>query len=189
MSKKARAELRKLSSENGGQAVNHPVRGQDAQSGAVHVDESHHDELVGKCAGSGVSVGRIGGAAFVAVGEGGFVAVVAVGDDEFLVVHGGADGIDQKRIGDLPDAVNDAVFIFYRDIRDCSGGSGEKGFDPSGILIEHENLAEVGAGGAQQIEAVGLGFGQGLLVAEDDAGGIVFDATESDEAVALEFGS
>ena len=45
----------------------------------------------------------------------------------------------------------------------------------------------MGAGGAQQVEAIGLGLGQGLLVAEDNTGGIVLDAAQRDEAAALQF--
>ena len=47
-SKKARAELRKSSSEKEGQAMDHAMRRQDEEAGAVHVDEGHHDELVGR---------------------------------------------------------------------------------------------------------------------------------------------
>jgi hypothetical protein len=43
----------------------------------------------------------------------------------------------------------------------------------------------VGAGRAQQVQSVGLGLGQGLLVPEYDAGGIVLDPAEGDEAPAL----
>ena len=65
----------------------------------------------------------------------------------------------------------------------------EQGIDLPGIFIEQEKLLVVGAGGAQQVEAVGLGLGQSLLVAEDDLGGIVFDAAEGDESPALELAS
>ena len=43
----------------------------------------------------------------------------------------------------------------------------------------------MGAGGGQQVEPVGLWLGQGLLVAEDDACGIVLDAAQCDEAAPL----
>ena len=89
------------------------------------------------------------------------------------------------RIGDLPDAMDDAIFVGDGDIGIC--GSGEQGFDLAGIFVEHENLAEMGAGGAEQVEAIGFGLGEGLFVAEDDTGGIVLDAAQGDEAAAFQF--
>ena len=58
------------------------------------------------------------------------------------------------------------------------GGCGvaEQGINLSGILIQQKQLFVVGAGGAQQVEAVGLRLGESLLVPEDDFGGIVLDA-------------
>ena len=53
---------------------------------------------------------ELGGALF-GVGDGGFVAVVAVGDDELLVGHGGDDEVDEGGVGELPDAVDDAVLV------------------------------------------------------------------------------
>ena len=63
----------------------------------------------------------------------------------------------------------------------------EQRFDLAGILVEHENLSEMGAGGAQQVEAIGLGLGQRLLMAENDACGIVLDASQADETPAFQF--
>ena len=53
------------------------------------------------------------------------------------------------------------------------------------IGVEHEDLPEVGAGRAQQIEPVGLRFGQRLFVAKDDLLGVVIKFAEGDEAAAL----
>ncbi len=58
----------------------------------------------------------------------------------------------------------------------------EQGIHFAGSAVEHEDLAEVGASRAQQVEAIGFGLGQSLFVAENDIGGIFFDATEADEA-------
>ena len=51
------------------------------------------------------------GGALLGVGDGGLVAVVAVGDDELLVGHGGDDEVDEGGVGELPDAVDDAVLV------------------------------------------------------------------------------
>ena len=40
----------------------------------------------------------------------------------------------------------------------------------------------------EQIKAVGFGLGQGLFVPEDDAGRIILDAAERNEAAALQLG-
>ena len=91
----------------------------------------------------------------------------------------------QARIGNLPDAMEDSIFVGDRDIG--IGGSGEQGFDLAGVFVEHENLAKMGAGGAEQVEAISLGLGEGLFVAEDDAGGIILNAAQGDEAAAFQF--
>ncbi len=53
------------------------------------------------------------------------------------------------------------------------------------IGIKHEDLAKVGAGGAQQVQAIRLGFGERLLVAEDDSLLVVIQFAESNEAAAF----
>ena len=167
--------------------MNDAMCGQDEEGGAVHVDEGHHDELVGceaRLSAAEESAASVF-SAFVAIVECGFVTVVAIGDDEFFVAHGGADRIDQARIGDLPHAMNDSIFVGDRDIGLC--GSGEQGFDLAGVLVKHKNLAKVGAGGAEQVEAIGFRLGEGLFVAEDDTGGIILNAAEGDEAAAFQF--
>ena len=54
-----------------------------------------------------------------------------------------------------------------------------------GVRVEHEDLAEVGAGGLEQVEPVALGLGEGLLVAEDDLLGVVVELAEGDKAAAF----
>ena len=109
--------------------------------------------------------------------------MVSVGDDESFVPHGGADGINDFGIRNLPDAMQNLIFIGNGNVRFSRGG--EERFDLAGVFVKHENLAEVGAGGAEKIESVRLGLGQGLLVPEDDAGRIVLQAAESYESAAF----
>ena len=166
--------------------------GQDDQAIGVHVDEGHHDGgfrigRVGQLAGAVLVLGRggMGGGVFSGVIEGGFIAMVAVGDDELLVVHGGDEEADGGGVGDAPEAVKDAVFVgdlgfggavlVVEDLFHAAGGIG----------VEHEDLAEVGMGGFEQVEAVALGLGQGLLMAEDNAIGVVMEAAEGDKAAAF----
>ena len=52
------------------------------------------------------------------------------------------------------------------------------------IAVEHEELAGVRAGVAKEFEAIGFGAGEGVLVAEDDAGGIFLELAGADEAAA-----
>ena len=54
-----------------------------------------------------------------------------------------------------------------------------------GVGVEHEDLAEVGVGGLEQVEAVAFGLGKGLLVAEDDLLGVVVELAEGDKAAPL----
>ena len=110
--------------------------------------------------------------------------MVSVGDDESLVAHGGVDRIDDFGIRNLPDAMQNLIFIGNGNVR--LGRGGEERFDLAGVFVKHENLAEVGARGAEKIEPVGLGLGQGLLVPEDDAGGIVLNPAESYESAAFQ---
>ena len=95
---------------------------------------------------------------FLGVVECGFVAVMAVGDDEFLVGHGCGKQPDGGRIADAPDAVQNTVLVgdlsfsgtvaFVQNLFNAAGG----------VRIEHEDLAEVGMGGLEQVQAVALGF-------------------------------
>ena len=86
-----------------------------------------------------------------------------------------------RSIGDLPNAVVNAVLIGYFDCG-AAGRAGKQRVDSAGIFIKHEQQFKVGAGSAKQVEAVCLGFGQGLLMAIYDFRRVVFDASERDEA-------
>ena len=73
------------------------------------------------------------GGALLGVGDGGLVAVVAVGDDELLVGHGGDDEVDEVGVGELPDAVDYAVFV----------GDGEVGAVPI-VACGFESFISIG---------------------------------------------
>ncbi len=58
----------------------------------------------------------------------------------------------------------------------------EKGLNGAGIFIQHKELAKVGTCGAQQVEPVSFGLGQGLFVAEDHVGRIILNPPQGDKA-------
>ena len=179
--------------------------GQDGDAGGVHVDEGHHhggfgEGRRGEMAGAEllVFVARLVegqfelGGALLGVGDGGLVAVVAVGDDELLVGHGGDDEVDEGGVGELPDAVDDAVLVGDGEVGRVvvvavRAGAFEDEFfgGEGGVGVEHVDLLAVGAGGLEEGEAVGLVLGEGLLVAVDDLVGVVVEVAEGDEAAAL----
>lgn len=111
--------------------------------------------------------------------------MVAVGDDEFLVFKRGGEQIDGCGVTYSPHTVNDLGLVGDFDIG-CEAGVEEESFGAkAGIRIEHENLSEVGASGAKQVEAVAFRPGQSLFVAKDDLCGVVVKLTEGDETAAL----
>src|SRR5436190_1088523 len=55
-----------------------------------------------------------------------------------------------------------------------------------GIAVQHENLAEMGAGRAKQIEAVCFRLGEGLFMAEDNVRRVVLDPAKGDESMPLQ---
>ncbi len=121
----------------------------------------------------------------------GLVAVMAVGDDELLVAHGGDDEVDERRVGELPDAVDDVVLVGNSEVGgvvvEAVGAGSEDQFfgGEGGVGVEHVDLLAVGAGGFEEGEAVGLVLGKGLLVAVDDLVGVVVEVAEGDKAAAL----
>jgi hypothetical protein len=50
-------------------------------------------------------------------------------------------------------------------------------------FVEHEELAAMSAGGAEQIEAIGFGLGERLLVAMDDVVRVVLETEKSYESI------
>src|SRR5271166_6330568 len=83
--------------------------------------------------------------------------------------------------------MDDPVFIRNRDFRALCRP--EQGIDLPGIFIEHEDLAEMSSRSPQQIEAVGLRFGQSLLVPKNYAGRVILNATQCNKAAAFQFGA
>ena len=157
------------------------MRRQNQQPFAVRIEKRHHGFLVGSI---GIPAAALG-ATFIAIGEGGLVAVVSIGDDQFLRRHFADDAGNYGRVEERPEAMKHAVFVARLDRRDGTGRGGEQGVDAAlGIGVQHEELAGVRARVAKQLEAIDLGTRQRLLVAEDDAGGVVFDAAQGDEAAA-----
>jgi hypothetical protein len=120
---------------------------------------------------------------------------VAVGDEEFFVGHGGGAEIDEAGVGELPDAVDYAVFVGYRKVGGVGvliflavrfvGSEDEFFGGEGGVGIEHVDLLAVGAGGFEEGEAVGFVLGEGLLVAVDYFFGVVVEVAEGDEAAAF----
>ena len=106
-----------------GKTSHQTMGGENHQAWAVHIDERHHDQLVGSlfrfqraqqgAAGNLTGSGDwlSGEAAFVAIVESGFVTVMTVGDDELFVAHFAADELDEAGIGNSPNTVEDVVFV------------------------------------------------------------------------------
>ena len=118
------------------------------------------------------------GSPLIAIGQGGLVAVMAVRDDQLSVSHqilkGGMTAgseIFQTRWTTPYSSVTSISGL--RDVSDCRGI--KQGVYFARSAVKHENLTKMGAGCAKQVEPVGFGFGQGLLVTEYDSGGIVLD--------------
>ena len=111
----------------------------------------------------------------------GLIAMVAVGDNKLFVSHGRCQQKNDAGIGDAPELVKNAVFVCDFDF----GGTVvviENLVDAARrIRIEHEYLAKMGMRGFEQIEAVALGFGEGLLMAENDLFRIIVQLAESNE--------
>src|SRR5271157_151838 len=99
--------------------------------------------------------------------------MMSVGDHELLIFHRGLYGGGAIGVGDDSQAMHNTIFIMQNGRR--SGGLGvlqDRVDALLGIRIEHEKLASVRARMAKKFEAVGLGTGERMLVAEDDASGI-----------------
>ena len=106
--------------------------------------------------------------------------MVAVGDDQLFVGHGGYQQAYDGRIADAPNAVNYAVFVGNFGV----GGSGAVVgvLDATGrVRVEHEDLAEVGVSGLEQIKAIAFWFGESLLMAKDNLVSVIVELAEGDE--------
>ena len=166
---------RSTSSSAGGSddALEQAVRGEHGQAGIVHARQADHDPVGALVA---------GGAAFVAVGQGRLVAVVAVGDQELRSASSAATRsvtapVSSRRRQRLPSPSRASR-------AGAGGGAAASSAAPrrGRVGVEQEDLAQVGVGGAQQLETVDLGAGVRRLVGQHDARGEVLEAQQADEA-------
>ena len=110
--------------------------------------------------------------------------MVAVGDDQLLVAHRANDQPERMRIRDPGEAMQNPVVVGDLDLR--LEVLEEDLFDAlRRVGVEHEDLAEVRAGGLQQIQTVALRLGERLLVTKDNLGRVVLQASERDESPAF----
>ena len=73
------------------------------------------------------------------------------------------------------------MLVTHRDVWFTTGREQALNFGDR-IAIQHEDLAEMCPGGAEEIEAIGFRLGERLLVAEDYCGGIIFDSAQSNKS-------
>ena len=104
---------------------------------------------------------------------------------EFLILHSPQKDVDGAHIANLPHSVGHAVFIRDFDLGGRLAGKEDLFRGQRGVRIEHENLSEVGSGGAQQVQAVGLGLGKRLFVTEDHLLAVIAYLTQGDKGAAL----
>src|SRR5262249_41353122 len=55
------------------------------------------------------------------------------------------------------------------------------------VVVQHEDLSEMSAGGLEKLEPVSLRLCESLLVAKDDAGRVVLDPAKCDETSTFHF--
>ncbi len=152
---------------------------------AVHVDEGHHDGglRVGWLRQRiGVPLSRRGGCSvrmLTGVVEGRLISVVAVGDDQLFILKSGGKQVESIRVVDPPDPVQDLVLVGHFDVRRGRRVEQQPFGAEAGVGIQHEDLAKVSAGGAQQVQPIVLWFGESLFVTEDDLLGVIVKFAES----------
>ena len=135
-----------------GEPADGPVDRADGELIIGQLDHQRHDE-VGVCGAVPARLAPLG-------------LVVAVGDDKGGRGDALTHGIDHLGLVDDPQLMSDAVVVVGVDHRwllrleGCRQPRGER---------EPPDGGEVGPGRPQQVEAVALGLGQGLLVREDVA--------------------
>src|SRR5579859_3621546 len=54
-----------------------------------------------------------------------------------------------------------------------------------GVVIKHEYLSKMGSGGPKQVKTIGLRLGQGLLMSENNSGGVILDFAERYKTLAF----
>ncbi len=111
--------------------------------------------------------------------------MVTVGNDELLVVHLRDELANDGGVADSPDAMENVVLVSDFAIGGTVVVEEELIDGAGGVRVEHEDLAEMGAGGFEEIEAIALGLAQGLLVAIDDLVRVFMELSNGDEAATL----
>ena len=162
------------------QAVDNPMGGQYDQSAALHGDKGHHQELM-----RGLRTSRIGNsAALIAVGQRRLIAMVSIGNEELLIAHQLLNFLDDCGIVYAPETVPHLIFIQHKHVR--LGFSGQQAFNLGlRVTVEHENLAKMRPGMAQQVQTVFTGLGVGLFMPEDHLIGIVMHSSQCNKAAPL----
>src|SRR5271165_5192179 len=118
--------------------------------------------------------------------EGRLISVVAVGDDELFILKSGGKQVESIGVVDTPDAVQDLVLVGHFHVRRGRRVEQQALGAEAGVGVQHEDLAKVSTGGAQQVKPIALWFGERLFVTENDLLGVIVKAAESDEASALQ---
>ncbi len=161
-----------------GQTEDQPMRGQNQGAVVLHVDETHRDVVEGFLAGEI----RIFSPQLITVDDRGLVTMMTVGDQQGLVVEQIVGLADDQRVGHLPEAMANSFVVDDLDFGLAFPLLARQGFNhAAGIGIERENRAEIGAARLEQIEAIGLGTGEGFFVRLDDAGGKLLQPIEGNE--------
>ena len=110
---------------------------------------------------------------------------MSVGNEQLLLRQRGYEGYYVCGVAHSPEAVDDSKLVGQFVFR-CAAGCPlqERGDAALRVIEEHEDLPGVGVRVAEQFEAVGARARQGLLVAQDYAGGIILQAGERDQTAA-----
>src|SRR6266568_8982612 len=150
------------------QAGEEPVRRVDDESRIRHRAERHHDEAMARVRAEArrLAVDQ------VAVGERRLVPVVPIGDERLAGGQHPPERLDRARLLDPPQAV--ARPVVRVGLCDRLAGAGDGRLERpvslgAFVLVEREDGREVRLHPLQELEPVGLGSGERLLVREDDA--------------------
>ena len=111
--------------------------------------------------------------------------MMAVSNDELLVTHLAPDELGHPGISNLPHLMQDPMFVASFHVRLTAGRQNTVDFG-CGIAIEHEELPEVGPGGAQQLQPVSLRLGQSLFMTVNHPSRVVLDSSQPDESSPLQ---
>src|SRR6185437_3514413 len=113
--------------------------GKDEQPGAIHVDECHHGEVMGR---GRLLWGPYRGLPFPPVSESRLIAMMAVRNDELLVGHFPLNMRDHRLIRGLPYLMADSELVVHVDRRPIP--EIERPLNLClGVGIQHEDVSEV----------------------------------------------